>query len=417
MDFPFVLLFLASIGATVAAMPLARILGAKVGLLDHPHERKLQSAAVPRTGGIGIFAGLAAGALVLIELSGDLGVPITREVVAILVGGALIHLTGVLDDLLDLPAVGKFLAQIVAVGLVIANGVLLERIELPGGFVWSLGWLAVPATAFFLLGFINSVNLVDGLDGLASGIAVVAGLALGLTGVLEGNYLLASLGTILFGAVLGFLPFNFARKKTFLGDAGSMLIGYLIAVIAIAGTRFSGESTSVFVALACGVVPILDTATTIARRARNGRGIFEADAMHIHHRMIRFGLSPRRTVLVILALTLFSAGQCLVFFVDGTRLLTVSTSLAAVLILLQMRFRHRRVREENGDATFHEIVLYLLGAQDGRYPHLDGKVALADVIASGPASPAGIETSTLASSPVASEVVLEVVDVAGPAAD
>jgi hypothetical protein len=212
----------------------------------------------------------------------------------------------------------------------------------------------------------------------------VAGLALGLTGVLEGNFLLASLGTILFGAVLGFLPFNFAKRKTFLGDAGSMLLGYSMAAIAIVGARFSGESTSVFVVLACGAIPILDTTTTIVRRARNGQRIFEPDAMHIHHRMIRFGLSPRRTVLAILAVTLFSAGQCLVFFVDGTRLLTVSTSLAAVLIVLQLRFRNRRHHDEQGDSSFHEILFYLLGAQDGRHPHLDGQVALADVIASEP---------------------------------
>ena len=122
-----------------------------------------------------------------------------------------------------------------AVGAVISQGVLLEGIDFPGDAAWRFGVLAAPLTAFFLLGFINALNLVDGLDGLASGIAAIAAMALAVAGVMNGNYVLASLSTIVLGAVLGFLPYNFRKEKTFLGDSGSMLLGYLLGVTIIAG--------------------------------------------------------------------------------------------------------------------------------------------------------------------------------------
>ncbi|HMB69526.1 MAG TPA: MraY family glycosyltransferase, partial [bacterium] len=201
-----------------------------------------------------------------------------------------------------------------------------------------------------------------------------------VAGVLNGNYVLASLSTILFGAVLGFLPYNFRKDKTFLGDSGSMLLGYLLGVTIIAGSWFSGTSTPVFVGVACAAVPILDTVTTIFRRARNGRRLFRPDSMHLHHRMVRFGLSPRRTVLTILAITFFAAGQALVFFVQGTRALLVATTAAALLAGVQMIHRRQRTLMES-DTSFREILFYFLGAQEGRGPLMDEKMGMAEVIA------------------------------------
>jgi UDP-GlcNAc:undecaprenyl-phosphate GlcNAc-1-phosphate transferase len=373
-------LFAVSLITTVVAMPLARRLGARLGLMDHPHERKLQSSAVPRTGGLGLLAGLTAGTALLLHFAPDLGFPISREIVAIFVGAVMIHVTGLLDDLFDLPAGVKLAAQTVAVGAVISQGVVLEGIRFPGGASWTFGILSVPLTAFFLLGFINALNLVDGLDGLASGIAAIGAIALSIAGVLNGNYVLAALSTILSGAVLGFLPFNFRKEKTFLGDSGSMLLGYLLGVTILAGAWFSGSSTPVFIGLACAVVPILDTVTTILRRARNGRRLFRPDSMHLHHRIVRFGLSPRRTVLTILAITFFAAGQSLVFFVQGTRALLVATTAAALLAGVQMIHRRQRKLSES-DTGFREILFYLLGAQEGRGPLMNENMGMAEVIA------------------------------------
>jgi UDP-GlcNAc:undecaprenyl-phosphate GlcNAc-1-phosphate transferase len=381
MHYPFAWLFAVSFGATLVATPLVRKAGKRLGLLDHPHERKLQTSAVPRTGGIGVLVGLAAGTALLLHLSGRLGVPITREILAVFTGAVIIHATGVLDDLFDLPAGVKLAAQAFAVAVAVSQGVAIDRIVLPGGEIWQLGPLAMPATAFFLLGFVNTINLVDGLDGLAGGIVAIGALALGLAGVVQGNYVLASLSVILLGAVLGFLPFNFLREKTFLGDAGSMLLGYLLGVTAIAGAWFSGQSTSLVIGLAAAFVPILDTTTTIVRRFRNGRRLFEADSMHLHHRMVRAGLSPRRTVLTILAVTVFAAGQSLVYFVEGTRILLVTSTLAVALAALQVVLHRRPNPADPDDSGFRDIVLYLLGAQRGRGSLMDESVGMADVLA------------------------------------
>jgi UDP-GlcNAc:undecaprenyl-phosphate GlcNAc-1-phosphate transferase len=383
MDYPFASLFFLSLGVTLVMMPVARIVGVRMGLLDHPAARKVQRTAVPRTGGIGILFGLLAGTALLAHYSSALGIPMTRELVAIFVGGVLLHITGVLDDLFSLPARLKLFAQVLSVGIVVSQGVVVERIDILGGGVLDLGPFAAPLTVFFLVGFINSINLVDGLDGLASGIVAIGALSLALFGLTDGNYLLAALATVLFGSVVGFLPFNFLRHKTFLGDSGSMLLGYMLGVVAIAGSWFSGESTPIALVLACAFLPILDTVTTILRRYRKGQAIFLPDSMHLHHRLIRFGLSPRRTVLILLALTLFFAGQSLVLF-GGLRALVLTTSLAIVFVVLQIHQQRKHNQSDKSDpgfdTGFREILFYLLGAQDGPTPRMDGGVSLNEIL-------------------------------------
>ena len=382
MDLRLLSLLIAPLAVSAAVTPIARHFGAGLGLLDYPGHRKLQSTAIPRTGGIGILAGLAAGVAALFALSGHLGVPIDREILAICLGGVLVHGVGVLDDLWDIPAPAKLLAQSAAVGIVVCSGVTIDAISI-GGDRWLLGPLAAPVTAFFVLGFVNALNLVDGLDGLAGGISALAAFALAATGALAGNLLLAALSLLVLGAILGFLPYNFGRgRKAFLGDGGSMLLGYSLATAAVAGSRFAGgDATPLVVAMASACVPILDTVTTIARRARNGQGLFRADSMHVHHRLVRFGLTPSRTVLTILATTLVIACQALAGLVDGMRPLLAVSVLAAVLVTIAIRRVPRVAEPAESDASFREILLYLLGAQDGATPRLRGEMTLADVLA------------------------------------
>ncbi|MFN8179865.1 MAG: MraY family glycosyltransferase [bacterium] len=378
-------LLLTSLGTAFLVTPIARGLGASLGLLDHPCQRKVQRTAIPRTGGIGILAGLSSGMALLATLAGSLGIPLGREVLAVCLGGLVVHAVGVLDDLWDIPAPAKLLAQSAAVGAVVSSGVVLQGLSL-GGHDWSLGFFAAPLTALFILGFINALNLVDGLDGLASGIAAVAAFAMVATGVLEGNAMLAGLAMLLLGATLGFMPYNFLRgKKVFLGDGGSMLLGYGIAVVAVEGSRFGGgDATPLLVVLACASVPILDTATTIARRVRNHQGLFRADSMHVHHRFLRFGLTPVRTVGTILGITLVIACQSLAGLVEGLRGLLAVSVLAAVLVAAGIRRApHERTSPES-DPSFREILFYLLGAQDGATPRLRGDMALTEILSGTP---------------------------------
>lgn len=397
MDLVLIWILLVSFGATLVATPPARRIGAALGLLDHPHQRKLQSTAIPRTGGIGILAGIVAGLGVIFVAGGPRGIPLGREIIAICAGGLLIHVVGILDDLWDVPAPVKLFAQAASVGVVVSSGVVLRELSFGSGATWSLGPLAVPVTAFFLLGFVNALNLVDGLDGLASGIAAVGAFSMAVAGVLLGNVVLAALAICLLGAILGFLPFNLrSERKTFLGDAGSMLVGYGLAVTALMGVRFGrGDVTPLVVAVAAASVPILDTATTIVRRSRNGTGLFRPDSMHLHHRLIRFGLTPRRAALTLVGTTLVVSCQTLAYAVDGLAAFLAVSVLALALVAIGIR-RARRAPEPESDQTFREIVFYLLGAQDGATPRLRGDLAIVEIL-----SPDGRGAETVVSGRVA----------------
>ena len=384
MQHHFVALLIVAWITSLTTTPLMRIVGSRIGLLDHPHERKIQRTAIPRTGGIGILFGVGAAMLYLVKIAPPLGIAMTRELAAVLAGGALIHLIGIMDDLFQLSAKFKLGMQVLVISYVVSNGLLLDGLTFPGGYVLDLGILGIPVTAFFLLGFINSFNLVDGLDGLAGGIAAISAMVLAFAGVLQGNFLLVVLSLALLGAVVGFLPFNFLLGKTFLGDAGSMLLGYLLAVSALAGSRFTHDATPVLLAIASAIVPILDTFTTILRRLRSGQGLFHPDSMHIHHRLIRFGLTPERTVVVMLGVTAFSAGLSLCLLVEGSAPLLVPTVLAGFLVALGMR-RERRAIEDDTEASIRETVLYLLGTLDGPNARMDGKQRIGEVLAAAPA--------------------------------
>jgi UDP-GlcNAc:undecaprenyl-phosphate GlcNAc-1-phosphate transferase len=383
-DLALISLLAIPLAASVIATPVARRIGGALGLLDHPHHRKVQRTAVPRTGGIGIVAGLGAGLGVLVAVSRPLGIPVGRELLALCAAGAIIHVIGILDDLWDIPAPAKLLAQSAAVGVIIANGVVVREVSFGPGATWSLGILAVPLTAFFVLGFVNALNLVDGLDGLASGIAAVGAFALAVTGVLGGNIVLAGLAMPLLGAVLGFLPYNFdRRRKTFLGDAGSMLLGYSLAAAAIHGSRFAnGDAAPLLVALGCGFIPILDTATTIVRRFRQGHGLFRPDSMHLHHRLIRFGLTPSRAVATLVATTIVVTSQLLAYLLDGLPSMLAVSLLAAAFVTVGLRFSTRPERGPvETDPSFREIVFYLLGARDGHTPRLRGELPIVEILA------------------------------------
>jgi UDP-GlcNAc:undecaprenyl-phosphate GlcNAc-1-phosphate transferase len=393
---PYAILSLLAVacGTSLLLTPITRRIGARLGLLDCPHERKLQKAPVPRTGGIGVLCGLVAGGVFLATLSSAPRLPLGRELIAVLLGGVLIHLIGIWDDRRDLSAKRKLIVQTLVVGGVMSQGFVLGRVDLPLAGSVELGIFAYPVTAFFLLGFINALNLVDGLDGLAGGIGAIISLTLLVTGLVTGNGPLAVLAALLLGAILGFLPYNFLNGKTFLGDAGSTLIGYMLGVTAIAGSRFAGDSTPALVAAGCALVPAFDTATTIWRRCRSGRGLFHADSMHIHHRLIRFGMTPGRAVLVILSVTLFAAGQTFAFLVQGARSVFAVTSLAALLVLFSV-WDQRRRNTVAIEATFREILFYLLGAQNGPNPRWDGQLAIGEVLA----APESVEEAAPASSP------------------
>jgi UDP-GlcNAc:undecaprenyl-phosphate GlcNAc-1-phosphate transferase len=291
----------------LALIPLAR----RIGLVDHPGARKVHEAVTPLTGGPALL-------LVLVAL-GAWWLPGDRFMQALLAGGLLIFVVGLLDDLRDLSAAPRFLVQIAACLVVMVWADV--RLDDFGRLFWNdvleLGWLGAAITVFAALGVINSFNLIDGMDGLAGGIFLVAAAGMALFAGLAGQTELFQLLLLAMAAVAGFLllnarsPWN-VRARIFLGDSGSMLLGFLLAwcFIALGNDRAytAGRAFMPMTAVWLFAVPLLDTTTQIWRRWRAGLPVFGADQHHLHHAFLRAGYTTGETWSNITLLALAAGG-------------------------------------------------------------------------------------------------------------
>jgi UDP-GlcNAc:undecaprenyl-phosphate/decaprenyl-phosphate GlcNAc-1-phosphate transferase len=237
-------------------------------------------------------------------------------------GGAIVFLLGVWDDIRPVPAWGKFVLQGVAAGVAVWFGILVEHVSLLGGHSIHLGALALPLTFVWIIGITNAFNLVDGLDGLAAGLTIIAAGSIAMIFFLHGGAQDTLLLLILLGTLLGFLPYNFNPATIFLGDSGSLVVGYILAVTAITGSQKGATTLAVMIPLLVFGLPIVDTLLAMVRRfvgslrmlntpkatlkaqIRVAKSMFEADQKHIHHRLIALGFSHRNAVLVLYALAL-----------------------------------------------------------------------------------------------------------------
>jgi len=311
-----VYLLLALSGAALATLltPVVGRVSTRLGLVDAPGARKVHTQSVPRLGGVAVV--LAAG-LALFLVYAVAPVPIDPLVWPamrpFIIAGGLIFLAGLIDDVRGLGPVPKLVCEFAAAGLIMSSGLLIERITLLG-WTWPLGWFAWPVTAAWLVGLTNAFNLIDGVDGLAAGVAALAGAACGAILVARGHAPEAMLLAAFVGAAVGFLCFNFAPASIFLGDSGSLVAGFLLAATAITGWQKGATALAAGVPLMIFALPIADSALTLARRTlarpSNGRSIrstlrqiAQPDREHIHHRMLAMGWSVRRSVLVLYAIT------------------------------------------------------------------------------------------------------------------
>jgi UDP-GlcNAc:undecaprenyl-phosphate GlcNAc-1-phosphate transferase len=274
--------------------PLMRKLALRLGFVDRPVARSMHTEPKPYLGGVAIYLAFAAA----VFAGGALKDP---KVVGILVGGGLTVLLGVVDDKVRLSARIKLVGQIAAAAVLVCGfNVKIDYIYSPLGnrFV-QFGWWAYPLTIFWIVAFVNVVNLIDGLDGLAAGISGIASLTLLMVSLqqqLSGPIVLTA---ALAGAAIGFLRYNFNPAKIFMGDAGAMFLGFALAGVSVHGVLKTTATVGVFVPVLALALPILDTAFAIVRRLASGRSIGEADKDHLHHRLLRLGLSHRNTVLVM----------------------------------------------------------------------------------------------------------------------
>ncbi len=291
---------------TLMATPFVRRYALRLGVVDRPEARRVNTQVVARGGGLAIGFGFVSVSLVMLALNAIGGLHFVDEpamvrmpqVVALLGGAALAVAIGFLDDKFQLRARWQFLGQCLLAGVAVTFGVLVTTINNPLGADGTLrfaGVIAIGATLLWVVGMVNSINFIDGLDGLSSGIALIAAVTLGIIslGPSTDEPYVALFCFVLAGALAGFLRWNFHPASIFPGTSGILLVGYSLAVLSILG------AAKVAVALLVLGVPIIDAFWIIIRRLSAGRSPFAPDRGHIHHRLLDLGLSHRASVLVI----------------------------------------------------------------------------------------------------------------------
>lgn len=277
---------------TVLFVPIVGKIANYLGAIDIPNERKVHKKPIPRLGGIGIYAGFLIGYMFFGEQS--------LQMNAILIGSIIIIITGIFDDIKPIPARYKFLGQIAGAAVIpLYGGIILKDVSAFGLYI-NFGILAPIITILFIVAIINCINLIDGLDGLAGGISSIYFITIGIIAILLHNStgLDVILSFIMLGSTLGYLWHNFYPAKIFMGDSGSMFLGYIIAVIALLGFK-NVTITSFIVPILLLAMPIMDTLFAILRRLINHKPIGMPDKCHLHHQLLNLKFSQRKTVLII----------------------------------------------------------------------------------------------------------------------
>lgn len=377
----------ALVGFAVAAIvawaltPLAARLAFRVGAVAPVTERSLHSKPMPALGGIAILGGLLVAMLFFVPgydapAAGDSALRLTT-MQGILVGALLITLVGGLDDVFDLPAGVKLAGQFIAVLVPVLSGVVVQNVTLPLFGAFELGDLGAPLTMIGMVAVINVVNLTDGVDGLAAGVCAIAAATFAVIALSLDRDASGILAACTAGAASGFLVHNFHPASIFMGDAGSNLLGYLLACIAIQGVLKTAAAVALLFPLVVLAVPILDTGFVVAKRLKYGVPVYRADRWHFHHRFANIGFSQRRTVLYLygwtfclagLALAMrfipysdghgnLNTGWSLVLVAVGLLVLAASFYLVVVLEILKLRrFSGRRLgRRRGAEPTAEEV--------------------------------------------------------------
>lgn len=322
-----------------------RSLALRFDIVDHPEKRKMHQIPIPLMGGLGIFFSFALVSAIALGRGAELESGQLKSYLGLLAGSVIIVLLGIYDDARGLKAPVKFAGQALAALAVVGTGGRIDLFTNPMGTSFEIGWLGIPLTLFWIVGITNAVNLIDGLDGLAVGIGGIA--ALGLFAVVaQEKAFVATLTIILAGSALGFLRHNFYPARLFLGDTGSMFIGFALSVIGLYGSLKSTTVTVLFLPIILLGVPIFDTLFAIMRRAKRRVSPFKADREHIHHRLVRIGLHHRNVVLVLyfvciyLALTAYSIAQ---FPYQTAALFVILLTMGGVIGLRTLQFIEERL--------------------------------------------------------------------------
>lgn len=321
----YMLAFFLALAVAYFITPRVKDLAIKLGALDAPDDRKVHTRPIPRMGGLAIYAGFVLAVLASMHVS--------REIMGLLVGGTVILIVGIIDDLKPLPARVKLLGQIVAAAVLVMFDIRIEWLTNPFGEMIYVDYLAIPLTIIWVVSLTNTVNLIDGLDGLAAGVSTIASITILLVALQQNFVAVAILTAALAGSAFGFLQHNFNPAKIFMGDTGSMFLGYMLAAISILGAVKSAATIALIVPIVALGLPILDTAFAIIRRYMSGRPIFKPDKGHLHHRLLEMGLTQKQAVLLMYVIS-----GCLGLSAIALTEVNKSFGILIVLVLLSIAF-------------------------------------------------------------------------------
>ncbi|MFZ3590396.1 glycosyltransferase family 4 protein [Bacillus sp. DJP31] len=315
---------------TVILTPVVKMLAFKIGATDKPNNRKVHQNIMPRLGGLAIFLSFIIGLLIIKQ-------PDNPHHLAILLGGLIILLTGMLDDIKEITPKIKLLGQLIAAIVVVTyGGISVEFINLPFDAKLEFGLLSIPITIIWIIGVTNAINLIDGLDGLAAGVSSIALLTIAGMALLFGQPYVMVVALILAISTAGFLVFNFFPAKIFMGDSGALFLGYMIGVLALLGFK-NVTFISLIIPVVILGVPISDTLFAIVRRIVNKKPLSAPDKSHLHHCLLRIGYSHRQTVLIIYAMSAIFGLSAFIFSIASiwVALLLLVTILIAVEIIVE----------------------------------------------------------------------------------
>lgn len=307
-------------------MPFIKKLAMQIGAVDIPRTRHIHTKPMPKMGGIGIFLGFLLGYMLFGETSVQMN--------SILIGGFLIILIGLIDDMTELKPSVKFIGQLASACVIVFYGQFLLDNVSAFGIDLHFGILAYPITVFFILGCINCINLIDGLDGLSGGISSIYFLTVGIIATIQGHFGLDFvLSFVMLGSTLGFLVHNFHPASIFAGDSGSMFMGFIISVIALLGFK-NVTMTSLIIPLLILAIPILDTLFAIIRRLLKGESPSKADKFHIHHQLLNRNFSQTATVLIIYLIDLLFAFASILYVLKDRTLGYIVYGVLTVIVFI-----------------------------------------------------------------------------------
>lgn len=307
--------------------PIAKKIANHIGALDIPNPRKVHKVPMPRLGGLAIYISFIIGYTIFGEVN--------TQMLSILIGGFILIITGLIDDIKPIKARYKLLAQIiVALFVVIYGQIFFTEISFLGLKLYLNKYLSYFISSLFIVAITNSINLIDGLDGLATGISSIYFLTIAIIAFILNRIggLDIILSVIMLGATLGFLPYNFPPAKIFMGDTGSLFLGYMISIIALLGFKIT-TVTSLIVPLCILAIPIFDTALAIFRRLLKHQNIGTADKEHFHHQLLKLRYSPTASILIIYFIDILFASVS-IFYVLGDNKMAIAIYAILMILLL-----------------------------------------------------------------------------------